>query len=382
MEGAKPVTLWVAPQATDRHQRHQVATASLTVIVTAVGITPIVSTRRRRTTLSPRPSVRLLSEPRRVLYRLDMDLRALEYFVAVAEERSFTRAAFRMYVSQPSISQQMRALEGELGEPLFERGSAGVRLTRGGEALLPYARECLAVVAAARTEFFRRSALLQGELRLGTVSGVEETAVPDLLALFHERFPEVRVELVGGTTLPLLASVERGGLDAAVVARPADPLPAALGSHPLLDDEIVAIVSELSHLSALLELPLSELARHPLITYGSDSRLRPLIAEAFEAAGCAPNVSYATRDVPLNLALARRDVGIALVAGSDPAIRHASGVTVLRTVPPIRYSKILVWRTVPRPSAALGAFLDAWVATVDAVPGTVPSEHLPRRRNA
>ncbi len=303
-----------------------------------------------------------------------MDLRALEYFVAVVEERSFTRAAFREHVSQPSISQQMRALESELGESLFERGVKGVRLTPGGETLLPYARECLAVVAAARAEFSGRSALLRGELRLGTVSGVEETPVPDLLALYHERFPHVNVELTGGTSLPLLSQVEQGGLDAAIIARPGEPLPADIACYSLLNDEIIAIVSELNPLATQPEVTLAELARHPLITYGADSRLRPLIAEAFAAAGQTLAVSYSTRDVPLNLALARRDVGIALVAGSDPAIGHTPGVSALPTQPRIEYSKILVWRSTRTPSAALSAFLDAWIATVDAIPETVRGE--------
>lgn len=306
-----------------------------------------------------------------------MDLRALEYFVAVAEERSFTRAAFREHVSQPSISQQMHALERELGEALFERGITGVRLTPGGEALLPYARECLAVVAAARAEFSGRSALLQGELRLGTVSGVEETAVPDLLALYHERFPRVNVELTGGTSHPLLNQVEHGALDAAIIARPRDLLPAGISSFTLLNDEILAIVAELNPLSAEDEVTLTALAEHPLITYGLDSRLRPLIAAAFAAAGHALDVAYSTRDVPLNIALARRDVGVALVAGSDPAIRHASGVRALPLRPRIEYSKILVWRSSRMLSAALGAFLDAWVATVGTAP--MPSDEDRRR---
>lgn len=296
-----------------------------------------------------------------------MDLRALEYFVAVAEEGSFTRAAFREHVSQPSISQQMLGLERELGESLFERGAKEVRLTPGGRALLPYARECLAVVAAARAEFSGRSALLQGELRLGTVSGVEGTAVPDLLAVYHERFPHVNVELTGGTSLPLLAQVEHGSLDAAIIARPGTPLPEGISSFALLDDQILAIVSDLNPLSARQEVTITELAGHPLITYGTDSRLRPLIAEAFARAGCTLRVAYSTRDVPLNLALARRDVGVALVAGSDPAVSHAIGVTALPVRPRIGYSKILVWRSKHPPTAALRAFLDAWIATVDVV---------------
>lgn len=300
-----------------------------------------------------------------------MDLRALEYFVAVVEERSFTRAALREHVSQPSISQQMLGLERELGESLFERGAKEVRLTPGGEALLPYARQCLAAVAAAQATFSERSALLEGELRLGTVSGVEETAVPDLLAAYHERFPRVNVALTGSTSLPLLAQVEHGSLDAAIIARPGEPLPEGISSYALLEDEILAVVSELNPLSLLQEVPLVELSGQPLITYGLDSRLRPLIAEAFVASGCAFDVAYSTRDVPLNLALARRDVGIALIAGSDPAVHRALGVTALPLRPRIAYSKILVWRSKHTPSAALRAFLEAWTAIVRTVPAPV-----------
>ncbi|MBM9504412.1 LysR family transcriptional regulator [Actinacidiphila acididurans] len=289
-----------------------------------------------------------------------MELRALEYFVAVAEEMSFTKAATRCHVAQPTISHHIAGLEKELGEQLFGRDSRRVTLSPGGVALLPHARACLGAASAAREEFEERAGLLKGELALATVDGVEETALPVVLRAFHERHPAVAVSLGGGTSVPLLAQVQQGRLDAAIVARPLEPLPADFSWLRVLGDRIVALVGVNSRWAEAGEITPEQIAAEQLITYDTHSGLHALISAAFRRAGTELVASYSTNDVALQVALAGEGVGIALSAGSDPSVRYATSVVRVPVVPEISYEKLLVWRRDPQPGAPLRAFLTLW----------------------
>jgi DNA-binding transcriptional LysR family regulator len=296
-----------------------------------------------------------------------LELRALQYFVAVAEEQSFTRAAARCHVAQPSISQQISALERELGEALFTRTSRGITLSAGGETLLPYARECLSLLADARAEFVGRNHLLTGRLTFGTVTGVEYTRLPDALGGYHARYPGVEVVVTEGTSAPLLAMVNQGQLNAAVVAAPVDPLPRNIGFHSFHRGELIAVFDPAKF--ALPEGPveLTTLAEHPLICYAATSGLRPLIDRAFAAQGLTPVISCTANDVRLHVAFARQGVGIALSASTDPALDRLDGLVTRPLRPVIPFSKMLVWRTDLNPSAPLRAFLTVWRETVNDV---------------
>lgn len=289
-----------------------------------------------------------------------MELRTLEYFVAVAEEASFTKAAARCHVAQPTISSQIQSLERELGEPLFDRDSRRVTLSAGGHALLPYARACLATVRSAKAEFAARSGLLTGEMTLATVRGVEETLFPHVLRTFHKRYPAVHVRLTSGASASLVSFVGQGRLDAAIVARPREGFPDSLASRWLLSERVVALMSEDSPLAKMDTIGLERLLAEQIITYDAESGLYPFIHQACEDAGFALAPSYSTNDVGLQIALAREGIGVALSAGSDPAVRHAKGVARVPVVPPIAFEKDLVWRRDPAPTAPLRAFLEIW----------------------
>jgi DNA-binding transcriptional LysR family regulator len=289
-----------------------------------------------------------------------MELRVLEYFTAIADGESFTRAAERLHVAQPSVSQQIRALERELGEPLFERGARGATLTPGGRALLPYARAALAAVAAARAEFAARSGLLTGSLALGTVGGLEETVFPELLGIFHRRYPGVAVRLTEGTSAPLLDQVARGELDAAIIAGPGSPLPDGISDQVFLRDMIMAVTRSDSKYAQHAAVPLRLVSSQPLITYSQGSGLRDLIEAAFQRAGLMLTAAYESNDPALHVALARQGVGTALAAGSDPSLRNASDITCLPLDPPIPYDKRLIWRTAETPPAPVRALLEIW----------------------
>ncbi|WP_406397010.1 LysR family transcriptional regulator [Streptomyces uncialis] len=288
-----------------------------------------------------------------------MELRTLEYFVAVAEEGSFTKAAVRCHVVQPAISQQIRSLERELGEPLFERLPRRVVLTSGGAALLPHARDCLAAAAAAALEFAGRAGLLDGSLALGTVGGLEGTRVPRLLGEYHRRYPGISVRLIGASSPSLLGAVREGRLDAAVMAPPPQGLPAAVGSRTLLEDRIVAVLPAGSR-AANVPMPLAEAARSTVISYGPDSGVHAFIRDAFAARALRLDIAYATNDVALQVALVAERVGIALTSHASPVLATDPRFVVVPLEPAIRLRKVFVWRLGPRLGAPLRAFLDLW----------------------
>ncbi|QIQ01255.1 LysR family transcriptional regulator [Streptomyces liangshanensis] len=286
-----------------------------------------------------------------------MELRTLGYFVAVAEEESFSRAAERCRVAQPAVSQQIRSLERELGEQLFERRPRSVVLTPAGRVLMPYARDALAAVASAKAEFAAREGVLTGDLTLGSVDGVEITPLPRMLGTFRSRYPDVTVRLVGGTSSALLDQVRHGALDAAAIAHPLQPLEDSLGHRTLLRDEIVAVVRRDRREARQTSITLQELAGTALISYGPDNGLHPAIDEAFRRADLRFAPAYATNDVALLVALAVEGVGIAVAAGADPEVHLDPRVIAVPVTPRIPYRKVLVWRRVPAPAAPLRALL-------------------------
>jgi DNA-binding transcriptional LysR family regulator len=125
-----------------------------------------------------------------------MDLRQMEYLLAVAEERNFTRAADLAGISQSGLSSAIRGLEDELGTPLFDRTTRRVELTEAGSALLPYARDMLSQAASARDAVVRASREVTGSLRVGAEQCLGIIEVVTLLERFHHRHPRVETQFV------------------------------------------------------------------------------------------------------------------------------------------------------------------------------------------
>src|SRR6516162_10976519 len=146
-----------------------------------------------------------------------MELRQLTYFVAIAEERNFTRAAERIPIAQPSISQQIRRLEAELGERLFLRDRRGIRLTPAGQALLPHARTTLQDAEGGREAVAALSGLLTGRLTVGLVHPLPDRRFLHLLGAFHRTHPRIELTLIEDQTDALLAALAAGQLHAALI---------------------------------------------------------------------------------------------------------------------------------------------------------------------
>jgi DNA-binding transcriptional LysR family regulator len=170
-----------------------------------------------------------------------MELRQLRYFVTVAEEESFTRAARRLHVAQPGISAQVRKLEDELGEPLLDRSDRSVRLTAAGVEVLPHARAALASAEAARSAVTELAGLTRGRVRVGTVPSCPVVELPGHLASFHRRFPGIDISLSEANGDDLVKAIEEGDIDVAVVGAAGEPNP-RLRRVELTDERLLAAV--------------------------------------------------------------------------------------------------------------------------------------------
>ena len=169
-----------------------------------------------------------------------MELRQLAHFVAVAEERHFTRAAARVHVVQSSLSSSVAALERELGEALFVRDNRRVALTPAGRALLPAARRALAAADEGRDAVAGVRGVLHGELRVGAIQTLGVVDLAALLARFRRAHPGVTIRLSHGAASDLARAAADTELDIAFIDGPVDP--ARLTRTPLGRDHLVLAV--------------------------------------------------------------------------------------------------------------------------------------------
>jgi DNA-binding transcriptional LysR family regulator len=294
-----------------------------------------------------------------------MDVRTLEYFLAVLEERSFTRAAQRCHIAQPSLSQQIRALEREIGFDLFERRPREVLPTAEGRLLEPHARAAVAAVEAAGAEFAFRAGRVVGAIRLGLVSGIDTATFARSIAALRQQHPDVSLDVVGGTSAQLLAEVSSGRLEAAVIANPVGGLPPHIAHDEVSHEEIVAVRARTGPFksSGGDRLRLTDLEDVDLISYHESSGAWPHIASVFSELGIRPRIICATNDTVLQVALARAGVGVTVSASADLGGDLGPDVTVAGFDPPLRLTKILIRRRHQRPSRALSALTDLWTAS-------------------
>jgi DNA-binding transcriptional LysR family regulator len=282
-----------------------------------------------------------------------MNLRQLEYFVAIADEGSFTRAAERLLVAQPSLSQQIKRLERELGGQLLERLPNGVRLTPAGKAFMTDAR--LALTHATHAARSARSALglEDGELEVATVTSVAFGVLPPAFELWHAHYP--------ATTIVLREYQHRRALDDAVGAGIGD---IAVGPRPaqwrgpvvgLGWEEFVAVIPRSDPLAGRRRpLVLEELADRAWILFGPEHGLTELVLEVCAAAGFVPRRTVQTGQVAAAAHLAAAGLGVTLIPKN--VVPHGLNAMVHRLQSPIVRELVAFARQEWTPIAQ--AFLD------------------------
>lgn len=243
-----------------------------------------------------------------------MQFQQLTYFVAVAEARHFTRAAEEVHVSQPSLSQQIRALENELGAELFSRARGNITLTDAGEALLPLARRILADADTARHEVQELAQLRRGRVRLGATPSVCTGLLPEVLRAFHDLHPGIRLLLEEGGSHDLVRQLARGALDLALVVLPLPAASPALTTVELLQEDLVVVSSaQRARPGRGGRVRIADLEGEPLVMFRHGYDLRELTVAACRAEGFEPSFTVEGGEMDAVLGFVRAGLGIAVV---------------------------------------------------------------------
>ena len=247
-----------------------------------------------------------------------MELRVLRYFVAVAEELHFGRAALRLHISQPPLSQQIKNLEQELGARLFIRTSRKVELTPAGQVLLDRARSLLDSADAAAEEVSRVAAGMAGSLRLGFITPAMDGPLPGVLAEYKKKKPGVRLDLKEAPSLIQLQDLRSGRLDLAFVRKHGQGRE-GLASQPFMCETYVIAMPMGHDLARSASLGLAALDGRAFIFFPRDQGpvLHDRIMAAFARAGAAPIISQEVLSKRTMLALVASGLGLALVPASS-----------------------------------------------------------------
>lgn len=301
-----------------------------------------------------------------------MELRQLEYFVAVAEEESFTKAAARLYVAQPGVSAQIRNLEQELGQQLLDRSGRTVRLTEVGAAVLSYARRALEGVAGMRLTVDDFTGLMRGRVSVGMVRSCSSLDLPELLAEFHKEHPAVEITLAEDNTDRLLENLRGGALDAAIVAL-TTVTPPGIDLHVIADECLVVAVNPSDSLAEDATIAVEELRDRALVSLPRGTGMRACLDRACADAGFEPRVAFEASDPNVLAQLAVRGLGPAIIPESLAAM-HAGELHALTVTSRwFRGRMALAWRSDGPISPAARVFVEharAALPTPDAQPHT------------
>lgn len=285
-----------------------------------------------------------------------MELRQLEYFVSVAEERSFSRGAERVHVVQSAVSTAVAKLERELDIRLLDRAKHQVTLTPAGIVFLAEARAALAAARRARNSVAQYRDQLSGRVDLGILMSSGPLDLPAALGRFHARYPLVAIRLrqsVAGTA-GHLSAIADGSLDLALVA--ATKAPAQVDLRPIAREPLVLLCRPDHHVTTQRRVRLAELANETVIRFAAGWGIRRQTDDALATVGVAPEAPYEVADYDTAAGLVRNRLGITLMPAT-PAARYPD-LRALPVTPTITWTLALATSARTSPSPATTAMAD------------------------
>jgi DNA-binding transcriptional LysR family regulator len=278
-----------------------------------------------------------------------MELRQLEYFVAVADEANFTRAAERVHISQSGVSAQLRQLERELGAKLIDRSTRTATLTPAGVAALGPARAALDAAALVRQAVDDVNQLMRGQVVVAMVTACTVTPLFDALAAFHIAHAGVEITLCEDSSDRMIEQVRAGLVDLALVGCDDQP-PSDLESLSIISEGLVALVPAGHALAKRRKVALAEVVAHPLICLPPGTGIRTVFDRACAAQGLRPTVALQASAPDAVVDLARRGLGVAILSesmGTRPDHHLARVPLTGVTVPAVL---ALVWKHTSNPA--------------------------------
>ncbi|CAM3250373.1 LysR family transcriptional regulator [Mycobacterium colombiense] len=260
-----------------------------------------------------------------------VELRHLEYFLAVADTRSFTAAAKRLHVVQSGVSATIKALERELDTELFVRNAAGVALSPAGEALRPHARATLDAARAAKDAVDAARGSVRGTVTVGTLTSVSVIDVPTVLAELHARHPEVVVHLRAASagSAGLAAQLRDGDLDVAFLVFTGPP-PADLHTRLIASVPLLLVVPAEHPLARRTAVSLADLAGMSFVDGPPGYGNRAVVDNAFAAAGVERTVAVEVADIGTAATCIRKGLGIGFLSWSILEGIDSSGLVSVR----------------------------------------------------
>ena len=245
-----------------------------------------------------------------------MELRQLEYFIAIAETGAFSRAAVRLSVGQPILSRQIKALEQELGTELYHRTGRGIVLSEAGRILEQHARGVLETTAGARRAINALGSTPAGRVVIGMPPSVGAVLTASLVHQFREEFPQVSLGVMEGFSGHVLEWLTTGRIDVAVLYNA--PRTRALVTEPLLTDELFLLGPVQDPAGAgSADVAAAQLARIPMILPSRPHGLRLLVDEFLSGIGVAPNVQVEIDAMPSTLSLVESGIGYTILSYSS-----------------------------------------------------------------
>ena len=262
-----------------------------------------------------------------------MEIHQLRYFVAVADEGNFSRAAAKVRVAQPSLSQQIRKLEAEVGQPLFDRLPRSVVLTEAGRCLIDYARQILASIGDARRSVDELKDKVSGRLAVGAIPTIAPYVLPELTRKFQKHYPEVTLEIVEDVTDGITRRVEAGELDVALTST-CQQSPTlrreSLGNEPLL-----ALVPEGHPLAKKTLVELDDLKSQRFLLLHEMHCLSQQVHHLLDSRRLRPEIALAGSQLGTIANMVAAEIGVSIVPQMMVKHQATSGCVSLPFAPPV-----------------------------------------------
>jgi len=291
-----------------------------------------------------------------------VDVRQLKYFLEVAGQRNFTRAAERLRIAQPAVSMAIRKLEQELDLVLFNRQDKKVSLTAEGEIFLPHARRIVDDLEAAEREMGELRGLTKGEVRIGIPPMISAYFFPDIIRDFKRSYPELSLSVLGEGAGRIQKMIAQGELDMGVVA--GGNFPESLEVRHFLREEIVISVPLDHPFAARPSVSFAEFIREPLVFYKEGYYIREFFLEALSKSGDVPNIVFETNLFSLVKSLVRNGTGISIFLRM--VVAADEDLVAVSFDPPLYLDLLIAWKKQVYLSRANRAFKNFLLGQVEA----------------